>query len=112
MPLFGGCSTLTEEGVEAVSQFKGKRLYGALCGLRVTLNQNNRRELVELCKENGFEIWLPNGADLGTGDGCFESPSVIPPSPQSGSAAGSPKSPSASLVRPLSNPVGASDNLL
>ena len=68
------CRALVEEDVEAVEPFRGKRLMGALSGLRVTRNTGDFNRMMQKCKEEDFQIFLPNGKHMSTGDGCIVSP--------------------------------------
>ena len=49
---------------------------GALCGMTVTTNSANRREMEGLCEQHELEIWLPSGEEFNVGDGCVFSPSA------------------------------------
>lgn len=61
---------LTADNVPGLRDFRGKRLSGTLMGRQVTTDAQNAKEMMKLCTQEGFPVYLPNGLGYSPGDGC------------------------------------------
>ncbi|MCJ1467086.1 hypothetical protein MMC07_005708 [Pseudocyphellaria aurata] len=66
--------TLIEEGAPGTDILSKKRLLPVLAVRTVTTNTAALPKINADLRQNEIEVWLPSGAALGSGDGCYTSP--------------------------------------